>query len=94
MVWSPLAGGAIFTSNEEKAVRLRLTLEQIAGEIGAQSIDQVVYAWILHHPAQMMPIVGSGRPERIRFAVDSLSLSLDRQQWFSIWSSALGHEVP
>lgn len=46
MVWSPLAGGAIFTSNEEKAVRLRLTLEQIAGEIGAQSIDQVVYAWI------------------------------------------------
>jgi predicted oxidoreductase len=94
MVWSPLAGGKIFTADDEKAVRLRDTLERIKNELGAETIDEVLYAWLLVHPARMMPIVGSGKKERMIRAVRALGLPLRREQWFEILQSSMGHEVP
>ncbi|SFJ63082.1 aldo/keto reductase [Thermoflavimicrobium dichotomicum] len=94
MVWSPLAGGKIFTSETEQAIRLRATLKRVAREIGANSIDQVMYAWLLVHPAKLLPIVGSGKLERVQVAVESVKLQMDRQQWFSILESSKGHPVP
>lgn len=94
MVWSPLAGGKLFTATDDKAVRLRATLEKIRDELGAETIDEVLYAWLLVHPARMMPIVGSGKKERIIRAVRALALPLRREQWFEILQSSMGHEVP
>jgi predicted oxidoreductase len=94
MIWSPLAGGRIFTDNSERAVRLRKTLEKIGEQIGAASIDQVMYAWLLAHPAGFMPIVGSGKLERVQAAVNATKLKLSRQQWFTIFESSNGHPVP
>jgi predicted oxidoreductase len=75
-------------------VRLRDTLEQVRGELGAETIDEVLYAWLFAHPARMMPIVGSGKQERIERAVRALSFSLSREQWFAILQSSMGHDVP
>ncbi|MCM3004221.1 aldo/keto reductase [Priestia koreensis] len=93
MAWSPLAGGRIFSGDDERSTRVRQTLEKIAGEVGAASIDQVMYAWLLRHPANIMPIVGSGKIERVKSAVEALNINLTREQWFDIWTSSLGHEV-
>lgn len=65
MAWSPLAGGSIFEESNEKAVHLRKTLETVKEEIGANGIDEVMYAWLLRHPAKIIPIVGSGKKERL-----------------------------
>ncbi|PFA69469.1 oxidoreductase [Bacillus sp. AFS015802] len=94
MAWSPLAGGAIFRGEDEKAVRLQHTLKKIQEETGAKGIDQVLYAWLLNHPANIMPIVGSGKKERIGHAIDSLSISLNHDQWFEILQTSMGHDVP
>jgi predicted oxidoreductase len=94
MAWSPLAGGSIFNGTDEKAVRLRKMLEEVGHEIGADGIDEVLYAWLLRHPAHIMPIVGSGKKDRIDAAVKSLDLSLNHDQWFSILQSSMGHDVP
>ncbi|MBP0725576.1 aldo/keto reductase [Bacillus sp. RG28] len=94
MIWSPLAGGEIFTSQKEDAVRVRAMLEEIATEVGATSIDQVMYAWLLAHPAKMMPIVGSGKIERVKTAVEATNISISREQWFRIYVAAMGHPVP
>lgn len=94
MAWSPLAGGSIFEESNEKAVRLRKTLEIIKEEIGANGIDEVVYAWLLRHPAKIMPIVGSGKKERLDSAIDSLNLSMEKEQWFNILTSSMGHDIP
>ncbi|RDI47922.1 aldo/keto reductase [Falsibacillus pallidus] len=94
MAWSPLSGGSIFSSQEERAARLRNVLQKISGEIGAESIDQVMYAWLLAHPAKIMPIVGSGKTARIDAAVDSLSLKMNHDQWFEILQTSMGHDVP
>ena len=93
MAWSPLAGGSIFSSNNQRAKNLRDTLERIAGEIGAHGIDEVLYAWLLSHPANIMPIVGSGKMDRIESAIRSLDLTVSRDQWFEILQVSMDHEI-
>ncbi|MEN2467200.1 aldo/keto reductase family oxidoreductase [Ornithinibacillus sp. JPR2-1] len=94
MAWSPLARGQIFTNEDDKAVRLRKALEKIASEMGRSSIDEILYAWILNHPAKVMPIVGSSKKERIQKAVNALNIELSLDQWFEILYASMGHEVP
>ncbi len=93
MAWSPLGGGSIFTSTEEKFQRVRKVLEKIKEETGATSIDQVLFAWLLAHPAKIIPIVGSGKLDRIKTAAGALKLNLSRQQWFEILEASKGTEV-
>nr|VUD22609.1 oxidoreductase [Salmonella sp. NCTC 7297] len=64
MAWSCLGGGRLF--NDEAYQPLRQELSVIAQELNASSIEQVVYAWILRLPSQPLPIIGSGKIERIR----------------------------
>ncbi|NIV40348.1 MAG: oxidoreductase, partial [Anaerolineae bacterium] len=48
----------------------------------------------LAHPVRFVPILGSGKIERIRSAVGAVSLQLSREQWFAIWSASTGTPVP
>ncbi|MEH4693140.1 aldo/keto reductase family oxidoreductase [Atlantibacter hermannii] len=92
MAWSCLGGGRLF--NDETFKALRDELHQVAQEIGAETIEQVVYAWVMRLPSQPLPIIGSGKIERVRSAIQSLSLEMSRQQWFRIRKAALGYDVP
>ncbi|MTI30372.1 aldo/keto reductase [Xanthovirga aplysinae] len=93
MAWSPLGGGSFFTEHSEKNNRIRQTLKEVGEELGVSSPDQLLYAWLLAHPAQIMPIVGSGKIERIRHAAEATKIKMSREQWFKIYCSSLGHEV-
>ncbi|NMP28792.1 aldo/keto reductase family oxidoreductase [Rahnella sp. SAP-1] len=92
MAWSCLGGGSLFS--EAQYQPLREELQQVAQEIGAENIEQVVYAWIMRLPSQPLPIIGSGKIERVASAWQALSLNLNRQQWFRIRKAALGYDVP
>ncbi|MBZ4683214.1 MAG: oxidoreductase [Fusobacteriales bacterium] len=93
MAWSPLAGGKLFTSNEEKYIRLRNALEKVKNEVGANGIDEIAYAWLLNHPANIMPICGSGNFERVQSAINAINIKLTRKQWFKILDASRGFEV-
>ncbi|NLS13817.1 aldo/keto reductase family oxidoreductase [Vibrio sp. SM6] len=93
MAWSCLGGGALFTGQTEQAQRVRAELEAIAQEIGA-SMEQVIYAWVRRLPSNPVPIIGSGKIERVRSAVEALSLELSREQWYRVWVASKGHGVP
>ncbi|MER1974717.1 aldo/keto reductase, partial [Pseudocitrobacter faecalis] len=92
MAWSCLGGGRLF--NDDEFQPLRAELAQVATELNAASIEQVVYAWVLRLPSKPLPIIGSGKIERVRSAIESLSLEMTRQQWFRIRKAALGYDVP
>ncbi len=94
MAWSCLGGGRLFDMSNPVAQRVMPVLEDIAAEIGAQSVDEVLYAWVLALPCKALPIVGSGKIERVQTAVNALSLSLGREQWARIWVAANGHGLP
>lgn len=92
MAWSCLGGGRLF--NDPLYQPLRLELQNVAQELNAQSIEQVVYAWVMRLPSQPLPIIGSGKIERVRQATGALALQMTRQQWFRIRKAALGYDVP
>lgn len=94
MVWSPLAGGRLFDAHDERAGRVRTALEAVGHELGGAAVDQVALAWLLRHPARLLPVLGSGRVERIHAAAMAEGLRLDRQQWFAVWEASAGREVP
>jgi predicted oxidoreductase len=93
MIWSPLAGGRIFTADGERALRLHQTLEAMAAELGVP-VTTLVIAWVLRHPSQPLPILGSRRIEVAQDAMAARALTLDAQHWWQIWNASTGHEVP
>jgi predicted oxidoreductase len=94
MAWSPLGGGHLLRDDSQQALRLRRALRTVGQSLGDASIDQVALAWILAHPARIVPILGTGQLERIQKAVKAAAIELTREQWFSIWRASTGHEVP
>jgi predicted oxidoreductase len=94
MAWSPLAGGKLLNPKDEKSQRLFTALTQVATSLEVESIDKVIYAWLLSHPSGIIPIVGTSRIERIRNAVDSLTLKMNLEQWYSIYNASTGKELP
>lgn len=92
MAWSCLGGGRLF--NDDAFQPLRDELQTVARELNAESIEQVVYAWIMRLPSKPLPIIGSGKIERVRSAIAAEELQMTRQQWFRIRKAALGYDVP
>jgi predicted oxidoreductase len=92
MAWSPLGGGRLF-GQEAAALRLRPALQRLAS---AQGVDEtaVAIAWLLHHPARIIPVLGTNDPARIARMHDALRVTLDRQTWFELYSLANGADVP
>jgi predicted oxidoreductase len=90
MAWSPLAGGRLF-GDEGAAVREVLT--RIGAEAGVGP-EAVAVAWLLRHPALILPVMGTNNLRRIKGLGDAAKVTLDRQTWFEIYTAALGHEVP
>lgn len=94
MAWSPMGGGRLFHEDSDRAERLREALGKIGRHLGGASMDQVALAWMLMHPAQFVPVLGTGRVTRITRAVEALELNLSRDQWFEIWCASTGCDVP
>ncbi len=94
IVWSPLAGGRIFSGTSEADVRVRQELERVREEIGAERIDDVAFAWIFRHPVGFIPITGSCELEYIERPLQALKYQLTKEQWFAIWSAQTGRRVP
>ena len=94
MIWSPLGGGRIFKADSEKEGRIKESLQIVGKEIGAESIDEVAFAWLLSHPVGAVPITGSSNIQRVKKAVSALKYKLSREQWYRIWTASTGHSVP
>ena len=90
MAWSPLGGGGLFGA-EYKAVRDRLAA--VGASFGADAATTAV-AWLLAHPARIMPVMGTNNLKRIKGLSDALEVRMSREDWFDIYTAALGHEVP
>ncbi|MEL6857748.1 MAG: aldo/keto reductase [Pseudomonadota bacterium] len=89
MAWSPLGGGALFGDTHPA---LKTVLSTIAAE---QNVDMgaVAVAWLLAHPAGIIPVMGTNNMQRIGQISDAMKVDIDRQTWFEIYTAARGQEV-
>lgn len=93
MIWSPLAGGRLFTGDDEQAQRVRAEMSAIATRYGI-SLTTLAFAWVLRHPSRPSPITGTRRMDGLRDAVAALNVQLDAEDWYALWTASKGHSVP
>ncbi len=93
MIWSPLGGGSLFTGEGAREGRLRAALSEVASKCGAGDISAVAIAWLLRHPARLIPVLGSLKLDRLKTMATALDIKLDRQQWFAILKASSGEDV-
>jgi len=94
MAWSPLAKGKLINPRDEKGQRIHDKLLEVAEELDVNSIDKIIYSWLLNHPASIIPIVGTSKIERIKHAVDALNIDMTLEQWYKIYAASTGTELP
>jgi len=94
MAWSPLAGGQLFNPKNDKGIRVLESLKKVAKLLDTENIDSVIYAWLLKHPAGILPVIGTGKLNRIKNAVAALSLTMSMEQWYEIYIASEGEELP
>lgn len=89
MAWSPLGGGALFNQSPPALTAL---LTELAA---ANNVDTatIAIAWLLAHPANIAPVMGTNKISRIKAFSNALKVKIDRETWFALYSAAMGREV-
>ena len=88
MAWSPLGGGDLMGGNSAVAA----VMDRLAAQTGLDRAA-VAVAFLLAHPAGILPVLGTNNLSRIATISDALKVRLDRQDWFELYEAALGREV-
>ena len=91
MAWSPL--GIVFKEDTEQTRRIHKCLGSLLDKYKATE-DQLLLAWILKHPSNIHPVIGTTNKKRIKDASDALNINLELEDWFSILIASQGHKVP
>lgn len=89
MAWSPLGGGSLMGRDGPLAD----ALERIAKDNDVDAAA-VAVAWLLAHPAKILPVMGTNNLARIATISQATQVEMDRQTWFELYTLANGREVP
>jgi len=65
----------------------------VAARLGSD-VTSVAIAWLMAHPARIMPVMGTNNLQRIAGFGKAAEVTVDRQTWYEIYTAALGEEVP
>ena len=94
--WSPVAHGRIakaLAGQGEERLRAAGELATTMAKKKGVSMDAILIAWLLRHPAGIQPIVGTTQPERIKEACKADDVELTREEWYSLFAAGSGSKV-
>ncbi|MCA1012676.1 aldo/keto reductase [Halobacillus halophilus] len=92
--WSPFQHGMIegpFVGNKEFP-QVNAKLKELAEKYGVTD-SAIAIAWILRHPANIQPVVGTMNAERMRDIAKASDIELTRPEWYELYTAA-GNELP
>ncbi|HEY5707754.1 MAG TPA: aldo/keto reductase [Terrimicrobiaceae bacterium] len=90
--WSPLARGILigeFDGQPENIKRTAALLREYT-QRHETTPEAILLAWLLKHPAKIQPVLGTSRPDRLRACAKAVSVSLSREEWYSLFAAARG----
>ena len=92
--WSPFQYGffeGTFIGNE-KFPELNKELNKLADKYQV-SATTIALAWIVRHPANIMPVTGTTNIQRLKDCIKALDIQLTREEWYALYLAA-GHRLP
>ncbi|WP_423597972.1 aldo/keto reductase [Roseateles sp. MS654] len=93
--WAALARGRFSgdTAQDPADEAARVLVHQLARKHEV-SVEAILLAWLMKHPARIQPVIGSANPERIRACGDALRVALSRGEWYALYEAARGAPLP
>ena len=91
MAWSPL--GTIFKEDNAQTSRIKKSLKTLSKKYNV-SENAILLSWLLKHPANVSPVIGTTNKERIKNANTALDITLELEDWFTLLTESQGHKVP
>ena len=86
MAWSPLGGGTLPDTLLHELKRWATHFDTTP--------EVVALAWLMQHPAGILPVVGTTQEANLRKAAEAATIQMDRQQWYSLYQAATGQKLP
>lgn len=92
--WSPFQYGFFEGSfvDNDKFPKLNSKLDELA-EKYAVSKNTIVIAWLLRHPAHLMPVTGTTKVDRLLDCIKAADITLSRDEWYALYKAA-GNVLP
>ena len=92
MAWAPLGGG-ILTDDTHPRYRSIASCSSELAAVYKTGINQILIAFLLAHPANILPVLGTTRIERLLQAKEARNILLRREDWFKLYSAFMGEDV-
>lgn len=89
LAWSPLAGGRLLEPRTEREKAVAAALDEVDEDRSVAALS-----WLMAHPAGIVPILGTQRPERIAAAARARDVRWDRERWYRVYVAARGEPLP
>ncbi len=91
LCWSPM--GTVFKKNDEKSVRVKNLATKLSTKYDV-TIDVLLLAWILKHPAGILPVFGTADKTRITHLMKATEVEMGLEDWFAFWTESAGNPIP
>jgi predicted oxidoreductase len=95
--WNPLDRGALTGGDvsrlTEAGRKAAERVQALAQERGVPA-EAVALAWLLKHPARIVPVLGTTRPDRLAACAQALEVNLTREEWYMLFAATRGQAMP
>lgn len=93
LAWSPLGGGRLVNPATARDQAVAAELDRVGTAQGV-SRSVAAYAWLMAHPAGIVPIIGSQQAERIAEGMQAMQVRWTRTDWYAVLVAARGERLP
>jgi predicted oxidoreductase len=91
MAWKPL--GEFYLKKNDQNNRIREKLLKFKKKYNC-SESQILLSWLIKHPSNIIPVVGTTKIDRLKESIDSSSINLELIDWFEILEASVGKRAP
>lgn len=88
-----LFSGRDISGQPEQVQNTARLVDALASKYGVAS-EAIVLAWLMRHPAKVQPVIGTTHLDRIKACAQAQQVTLSREDWYSLYVSARGQEMP
>lgn len=94
--WGPLAQGRFTGRQSTPAEHATSRLLTSLAEKKGTTPETVLLWWLQRHPARIVPVIGTAKPDRVRACRDAAlrEPELSHEEWYDLWITARGADLP
>ena len=85
--------GELLQKNSVKIDRISKCISPLCEKYTC-SKDQLLLAWLLHHPSKISPVVGTTSVKRLKASQEALLINLEIIDWFLMLEASMGKPLP